>query len=198
MADSLMARLRARLEALQAEMQPETGFDRRAYGYGEDEADATFEEVDLEEESPWRRPGSGPAAPVSESDRTGGGLSAARGSQAAPEPLPGRLRPKSPASVRPLGARTGGATGQDYPRPSPPPGEGTVREPPARSRDPVSLRGGRGIRDSERKSPRRPSRLRRFRQRLRHPDTLLELFLLREVIDRPVAVRARRRGRRPS
>ena len=122
MADSLMARLRARLEEIQAEMQPEAGFNRRAYGYGEDGgedgADATFEEVALEEESPWRRPGSGSPRPVSEADRTAGGRSAARGSQAAPEPVPGRLRPKAPASFLPVGARTGGATGQDNPPPS--------------------------------------------------------------------------------
>lgn len=202
MADSLMARLRARLEEIQVEMQPEAGFNRRAYGYGEDGgedgADATFEEVALEEESPWRRPGSGSPRPVSEADRTAGGRSAARGSQAAPEPVPGRLRPKAPASFLPVGARTGGATGQDNPPPSATPGEGTVREPPVRSRDPVSARGGREIRDSERKSPRRPSRLRRFRRRLRHPDSFRELFLLREVIDRPIALRPRPRGRRPS
>ena len=199
MADSLMARLRARLEEIQAEMQPEAGFNRRAYGYEEDGGeDATFEEVALEEESPWRRPGSGPPRPVAEPDRTAGGRSAARGSQAAPEPVAGRLRPKAPASGRPIDARTGGAAGQDHPRPSPPPGEGTVREPPVRSRDPVSARDGRDIRDSERESPRRPSRLRRFRRRLRHPDSFRELFLLREVIDRPIALRSRPRGRRPS
>ena len=55
-------RLRARLEAMQAELTPEAGFDRRAYGYdGEGAEDATFGETDREEEeeSPWRREADG-------------------------------------------------------------------------------------------------------------------------------------------
>ena len=174
MAESLMARLRARLEEIQAEMQPEAGFDRRAYGYGEDGADATFEEADLEEESPWRRPGSAPP-------------------QATPEPEPTRSRPRPPAS-----SRTGGAAGQGYTRPSPPPGNESPRQPPVRSPDPVSARGAEAFGEPERGNALRPSRLRRFRRRIRHPDSLRELFLLREVIDRPVALRTRPRGRRPS
>ena len=175
MAESLMARLRARLEEIQAEMQPEAGFDRRAYGYGEDGADATFEEADLEEESPWRRPGSAP--PPAER-----------------EPEPARSRPRPPAS-----SRTGGPAGRGLTRPSPPPGNESPRQPPVRSPDPVSARGAETVGKPERGSARRQSsRLRRFRQRIRHPDSLRELFLLREVIDRPVALRTRPRGRRPT
>ena len=39
------------------------------------------------------------------------------------------------------------------------------------------------------------TRARRLRARLRQPESLRELFLLREVIDRPIALRRRSRGR---
>ena len=74
MAGSFMARLRARIEQLQTELQPEAGIDRRAYGYGDgaDDEDATFEEVAQEEESPWRRGPSGPMPSADEPGRAGG------------------------------------------------------------------------------------------------------------------------------
>ena len=63
MADSLRAMLRARVEKLRGELQPEAGFDRRAYGYEDDGGDdATFEDVAREDESPWARSDGDPRA----------------------------------------------------------------------------------------------------------------------------------------
>ena len=197
MAGSLMARLRARLE----EMQPEAGFDRSAYGYDEDgQEDATFEEVDLEEESPWRRPAagaepsrSGPAATAEAPSPPRGQMG--RAAEVVPPRAPHRPRPaaaprEAPESPWARGGQSGGRVARDFPSPPPreasAPGRASV-SPPAGSR-PAS----HGF---ERRSAAGASRLQRFRQRIRHPDSLRELFLLREVIDRPIALR-RPRARR--
>ena len=196
MAGSFMARIRERMEQLQSELQPEAGFDRRAYGY-EDEAeeDATFEEVALEEESPWRRPGSDEA-------------------RAAPEPEPAQRRPGTrapepsppPRAARESVSRTarreafdpfgvggrqpGGGVRRDASSPPPraAPAPGRTSAPPSAAARPAPPA-------LEHKSTRGTSRSRRIRARLRQPESLRELFLLREVIDRPVALRRHFRGR---
>lgn len=193
MAGSFMARLRERVEQLQTELQPEAGFNRRAYGYEDDEGeDATFEE-----ESPWRRPGSGEA-------RTSAAPDAAQGRPEADAGAPEREPRAEPASVSrarrreafdpfALGGRqSGGALRRDGPSPptreAPMPGRVADRPVAARSSSP---------REPGRAGTRRATRLQRLRGRIRHPDSLRELFLLREVIDRPIALRRPRPRTRP-
>ena len=197
MAGSFMARLRERMEQLQTELQPEAaGFDRRAYGYEDEEEDATFEEVALdEEESPWRRPGSGEARAAPAPDAAQG-----RPEARAPEPPP-RAAPASVSRARrreafdPFGAggrQSGGALRRDAP--SPPareaPTPGRVADRPVAARSPSPREPGRA-------GTRGATRLQRFRGRIRDPDSLRELFLLREVIDRPIALRRPRPRTRP-
>jgi hypothetical protein len=185
MAGSFMARLRARAEQLQADLQPGAGFDRSAYGYEDEGADATFEEVALEEDSPWRRDPSGPPRP-----------------EPGPEPPPPRAATVSVTrgarreGFDPFGAggrQSGGGIRRDAP--SPPPGEA-----PAPARTPGAAAAGvrSTPREPERKRANGTSRSRRLRARLRQPDSLRELFLLREVIDRPIALRRPRPRRRRS
>ena len=198
MADFLN-RFRAKLESLQAELAPEAGFDRRAYGYDDDPGaeDATFEDLDREEESPWRRPAAddGPPGPAADE----------------PEPArrPGTLRPRASATRSAAAARpeafdpfgvVHGPSGGGAPRraPSPPP-----RGAPAPARTPGAPAAA-GVRPAPRDSERGSgsargargtggaSRSSRLRARLRQPESLRELFLLREVIDRPVVLRGRR------
>ncbi len=159
MAGSLMERLRARVEKLQEELEPEAGFDRRAYGYDDDVGgeDATFEDIDREEESPWRRPGSGPPEPEPRPGPTAG-------SEGGPETAPSRA---ARAAERSPGSPAAGV------RPA--------------SRD--------AERTGARRTTRRTTRGRRLRARLRQPESLRDLFLLREVIDRPVALRRRLKRR---
>lgn len=197
MAGSFMARLRERVEQLQTELQPEAGFDRRAYGYEDEEEDATFEEVALdEEESPWRRPGSGEARVAPAPDAAQG-----RPEARAPEPQP-RAAPASVSRARrreafdPFGVsdrQSGGALRRDAPSPqtreAPMPGRVTDRPFAARSSSP---------REPVRAGARGATRLQRLRGRIRDPDSLRELFLLREVIDRPIALRRPRPWTRPS
>ena len=201
MADFLN-RLRAKLEAMQQELAPEAGFDRRAYGYDDDAdpEDATFEDLDREEESPWRRPADGPPRPAPDPEAGGPeparGGSGVRGQSETPRPrtAPGRgsaaARPEAfdPFGVvpRPPGGETRRRT------PSPPP---RAAPTPARTPGAPAAGGGRPIpRDPERGtgSARGRSRSSRLRARLRQPESLRELFLLREVIDRPVVLRRRR------
>lgn len=190
MAGSFMTRLRERMEQLQSELQPEGGFDRRAYGYeDEGEEDATFEEVALEDESPWRR--DPPAASRRDPD------SEARGPEEAPSRAPARpvTRAARAEAFDPFGVRE---------RPA---GGGIRREAPSRpSWDaPAPVRTPRapaaGVRSTppehERKAARGAGRLQRLRRRIRSPDSLRELFLLREVIDRPIALRRPRPRTRP-
>ena len=193
MAGSFMARLRERVEQLQTELQPDAGFDRRAYGYGDDAGaeDATFEEVALEEESPWRRPGSGepPAAPAAAAPDAGPEESPWRRPEAVPPPAPPRPVTRAARAERfdPFGVRerqTGSGVRRDAPaRPS--------WEAPAPARSPgAPAAGARSTpREHERKSARGAGRLQRLRGRIRDPESLRELFLLREVIDRPIALR---------
>ena len=196
MAGSFMARLRERMEQLQTELQPEAaGFDRRAYGYEDEEEDATFEEVALEEESPWRRSGSGEARAAPAPDAAQG-----RPEARAPEPQPGA----APASVSRAarregfdpygvgGRQSGGGVRRDAPSPptreAPMPGRVADRPVAARSSSP---------REPGRAGTRGATRLQRLRGRIHHPDSLRELFLLREVIDRPIALRRPRPRTRP-
>ena len=196
MAGSFMARLRERVEQLQTELQPDAGFDRQAYGYGDEAGaeDATFEEVAIEEESPWRRPGSGepPAArPASAPDA---GLEESpwrRPESSVPPPAPPRpvTRAARAEGFDPFGVRerqTGGGVRRGAP--SPP-----TRETPASApgRAPAApAAGARSTpREYERKGARGAGRLQRLRGRIRDPESLRELFLLREVIDRPIALR---------
>jgi hypothetical protein len=205
MAGSFMARLRARIEQLQTELQPEAGIDRRAYGYGDgaDDEDATFEEVAREEESPWRRGPSGPMPSADEPGRAGGPTGPGRGS---PSPAPGSPAPRAATTTvtgatrrkafDPYGVsdrQTGGGLRREVP--SPPP-----REAPAPARTPGAAAAGvrSTPREPERKRANGTSRSRRLRARLRQPDSLRELFLLREVIDRPIALRRPRPRRRRS
>ena len=197
MAGSFMARLRERMEQLQTELQPEAaGFDRRAYGYEDEEEDATFEEVALEEEeSPWRRPGSGEPRAAPAPDAAQG-----RSEAPAPEPQP-RAAPASVSRARrreafdPFGVserQSGGGIRRDAPSPS-------TREPPTPGRvagRPVAARSS-SPREPGRAGTRGATRLQRFRGRIRDPDSLRELFLLREVIDRPIALRRPRPRTRP-
>ena len=193
MAGSFMARLRERMEQLQTELQPEAaGFDRRAYGY-EDEPeaeDATFEDVEREEESPWRRDPP-PDAPRPE-PAPAGPTRPAHGSPArASAPPPTRAARREAFDPFGVGGRQSGG-GIRGGAPSPPPWEA-----PARAR--TSGPPGAGVRstphDPEPRSIRGATRSRRLRARLRQPESLRELFLLREVIDRPIALRRRFRGR---
>ena len=193
MAGSLIERLRARVEQLQEELAPEAGFDRRAYGY-DDEAgaeDATFEDLDREDESPWRRPESGPPRPepAPEPETPRPRATPVRGSAAA------RSEGLDPFRVR------RGPSGGGIRRNAPPPPPGGA---PARVSAPARSAGAPGApavdarstpRDPERGSARGADRSRRLRARLRQPESLRELFLLREVIDRPIALRRRPRGR---
>lgn len=197
MAGSFMARLRERVEQLQTELQPEAaGFDRRAYGYEDEEEDATFEEVALEEEeSPWRRPGSGEARSAPAPDAAQG-----RPEAPAPEPPPhgapasvSRARRREAFDPFGVGGRpSGGSLRRDAPSPpsreAPMPGRVADRPVAARSSSP---------REPGRAATRGATRLQRFRGRIRDPDSLRELFLLREVIDRPIALRRPRPRTRP-
>ena len=205
MADFLN-RLRAKLEAMQQELAPEAGFDRRAYGYGDDAdpdpEDATFEDLDREEESPWRRPADGPPRPAP--DPAAGGPEPARGGPGArgqPEaPRPRTASGRGSAAARPETFDPFGVApappGRDTRRraPSPPP-----RAAPAPARTPGAPAAG-GVRPAPRDPERAPgsargrSRSSRLRTRLRQPESLRELFLLREVIDRPIVLRRRRPG----
>ena len=208
MAGSFMARLRARIEQLQTELQPEAGIDRRAYGYGDGAGnggeDATFEEVAGEKESPWRRAPSGPMPSVDEPGRAAGPTGPGRGSPApAREPPPSRAvtttatRAAGREAFEPYGARdrqTGGGLRREVPLPPP-------REAPAPDRAPGSPAAAvrpSAPREPDRTGTRRSPRLQRIRRRVRHPDSLRELFLLREVLDRPIALRRRSWGRPPS
>ncbi len=197
MAGSFMARLRERMEQLQTELQPEAaGFDRRAYGYEDEEEDATFEEVALDkEESPWRRPGSGEARAAPAPD-AGQGRPEAR----APEPPP-RAAPASVSRARrreafdPFGVggrQSGGALRGDAR--SPPTREASM---PGRVGDRPAAARSSSPREPGRAGTRRATRLQRLRGRIHHPDSLRELFLLREVIDRPIALRRPRPRTRP-
>ena len=200
MAGSFMARLRERMEQLQSELQPEGDFDRRAYGYGDDTGaeDATFEEVALEEESPWRRSGSGepPAPSAASAPDAGREESPWHRPEAVPPPAPPRpvTRAARAESFDPFGVRErqtgGGARRAPPPRPS--------REAPA----PTPGAPGTGVRSTprehDRTAARGAGRLQRLRRRIRNPDSLRELFLLREVIDRPIALRRPRPPTRPS
>ena len=189
MADSLRAMLRARLEKLRGELQPEAGFDRRAYGYEDDGGDdATFEDVAREDESPWARSAPDPSpAPSGEGgshrpETARGGpprasLAAAsrerrsarlRGGQSA------RTRGDAPSSPSPEAPASGGSPGV--------PAGGSRPSPP---------------RAHALKRVRSAGRSRRLRTRLQGPESLRELFLLREVIDRPVALRGHPRRLRP-
>ena len=195
MAGSLMERLRERLDRLQHELQPDAGFDRSAYGY-EEERDATFEDVELEEESPWRRPAAGAPPPEPDAAGTGDAPRSPRGRmeraaavvppRTARAPRPAAAPPKAPDSPWARGGRSAGGVGGDVPSPSPweRPAPGSPRDGPS-----PALRG------FERRNVLGMSRLQRIRGRIQHPDSLRELFLLREVIDRPVALR-RPRARR--
>ena len=180
MAGSLMARLRERMEQLQSEMQPDAGFDRRAYGYEDDAGgeDATFEEVDLEEESPWRR--DPPDAPRPE-PAPAGPTRPAR----APEPPPTRAARRETFDPFAVGGRQSGG-GIRGGAPSPPPWESPAR---GRTSGPLGEDVRSTPRDPEPRSIRGATRSRRLRARLRQPESLRELFLLREVIDRPIALR---------
>ncbi len=191
MAGSLMERLRARVEKLQEELEPEAGFDRRAYGYDDDVGgeDATFEDIAPEEESPWRRPGSGPPEPEPRPGPTAGSED---GSEAAPPRA--AHEPRRAAARReafdPFAVRRGQAvSGLRRDTPSPP-----SRAARAAERSPGSPAAGvrPASRDAERTGARRTTRRTtrgRLRARLRQPESLRDLFLLREVIDRPVALR---------
>ena len=176
-------RLRARLEAMQAELAPEAGFDRRAYGYDDEEAeDATFGEADREEEeeSPWRREADDPAASDSPAGRTGAaqGRETTHGSGTRPAPRRGGGRGERPSR------------GQD-PASAPPP----FGPHPGRPHAASVPDDGEGRYAPGRMHDRRTNRTRRLRTRLLQPESLRELFVLREVIDRPVALRARPRRR---
>ena len=199
MAGSFMARLRERMEQLQTELQPEAGFNRRAYGYGDDAGaeDATFEEVAIEEESPWRRPGSGAPPAASEASAPDAGLEESpwRRPESVPPTAPPRPATRAARAERfdPFGVRerqTGGALRRSPPSP-------LSREAPAPASDRAPTSPAAGARSTprefERKGARGAGRLQRLRRRIRNPESLRELFLLREVIDRPIALRRPRR-----
>ncbi len=198
MAGSLIERLRARVEQLQVELAPESGFDRRAYGYGDEAGaeDATFEDLDREDESPWRRPESGPPRPEPAPGPE------ARGPET---PRPRATPVRGSAAGRPEGFDPfrirRGPSGGGIRRNAPPPPPGGA---PARVSAPARSAGAPGApavdtrstpRDPERGNARGADRSRRLRARLRQPESLRELFLLREVIDRPIALRRRPQGR---
>ena len=155
MADFL-SRFRARLEAMQEELAPEAGFDRRAYGYDDEEGaeDAAFEE---EEESPWRR----------ETD----------------DDAPGA----PPAAARAGGAEEGSETRSGTA------GPGFGADGPQGHRPPTAPRSS--LPEERTRAP-NVRRAQRLRAQLRQPEPLRDLFLLREVIDRPLALRRRPRARR--
>ena len=203
MAGSFMARLRERVEQLQTELQPDAGFDRRAYGYGDDAVaeDATFEEVALEEESPWRRSGSRepPAAPAGSAPDAGREESPWHRPEAVPPPAPPRPATRAARAERfdPFGVRerqTGGGARRGAPSPptreAPAPAPGRAPASPAASARSTP-------REFERKGAHGAGRLQRLRGRIRDPESLRELFLLREVIDRPIALRRPRPRTRP-
>ena len=194
MADFL-SRLRAKLEAMQQELAPEAGFDRRAYGYDDDAdpEDATFEDLDREEESPWRRPADGPPGPQSDG---AAGAPEARGPETPrPRARPGRgSAAAGPEAFDPSGAAAG-PSGGGLRRGAPPPSPWEASTASARRPGAPAPGVGVGVRspprDFERVAARGTSRSSRLRARLRRPESLRELFLLREVIDRPVALRRR-------
>lgn len=188
MADFL-SRLRAKFEAMQEELAPEAGFDRRALGYddGEGGEDPDFEDAAGEDGgSPWRREtadGAPPAPPAA--GRAGGGESSGTPPGAAG---PRVRQPPPPGSAR-RGERTaseGGAAASGAPTPL---------RPPGRSYGPAGASGA-DPHPPEQTHARAVHRARRIRARLRSPEPLRELFLLREVIDRPLALRGRRGARR--
>lgn len=201
MTGSFMARLRERVEQLQTELQPEAGINRRAYGYEDevDDEDATFEEVAVDEESPWRRPGSGepPAAPEAPAPDAGPRESPWRRSESVPPRAPPTpvTRAAPAEAFDPFGIRhrqSGGGIRRATPSPpsreAPMPGRVADRPVAARSSSP---------REPGRARTRGATRLQRLRRRIRHPESLRELFLLREVIDRPIALRRPRPPTRP-
>ena len=200
MAGSFMTRLRERMEQLQSELQPEGGFDRRAYGYGDEgEEDATFEEVALEEESPWRRPGSGspPAASEASAPDTRREDSPWHRPETAPPPAPPRpvTRAARAEAFDRFGVherQSGGGIRRDAPRR--PSWEAAA---PARTTGAPAAGVRSASHEPERKAVRGAGRLQRLRRRIRNPDSLRELFLLREVIDRPIALRRPRPRTRP-
>ena len=200
MADFL-SRLRAKLEAMQQELAPEAGFDRRAYGYDDDAdpEDATFEDLDREEESPWRRPADGPPRPRPD-EAVGGPAPAGAPEAREPETPRPRARPgrgsaaAGPEGFDPFGVAAG-PSGGGVRRRAPPPSPWEASTASAR-RPGAPAPGVGGVvrslpRDFERVAARGTSRSSRLRARLRQPESLRELFLLREVIDRPVALRRR-------
>ena len=202
MAGSFMTRLRERMEQLQTELQPDAGFDRQAYGYGDDAGaeDATFEEDSVEEESPWRRPGSGspPAPPPASAPDTRREESPWNRPAAVPPPAPPKpvTRAARAEAFDPFGVRDRpSAGGSRRDAPSPPAWKApSTPSRPARvpSGDvPLSPHG------PERRAARGATRTQRLRARLRQPESLRELFLLREVIDRPIALRRPRPRTRP-
>ena len=202
MAGSFMTRLRERMEQLQTELQPDAGFDRRAYGYGGDAGaeDATFEEVALEEESPWRRPGSGPppAEPAASAPDTRREESPWRRPEAVPPPAPAKpvTRAARAEAFDPFGVRdrpSAGGSRRDAPSR---PAWDAPSTPSRRARVP-SAEARPSPRGPERTAARGATRTQRVRARLRQPDSLRELFLLREVIDRPIALRRPRSRTRP-
>ena len=201
MAFSFAKRLRERIEQIQGELKPESGFDRSAYGYSDaTEEDATFEDVEYgEEESPWhqredyREPSAAEESPWREREDYR--------ERAAEEESPWRQRTdyrepgaapyedldESPFARAPRREERGRET------PAPARRAAASRSEPLSS--PLRARASvapLGTAESER--ARAASRTQRLRDRLQHPDSLREMFLLREVIDRPVAYR-RRRGR---
>ena len=191
MADFL-SRLRARLEAMQEELAPEAGFDRRAYGYddGEGAEDAAFEE---EDESPWQRETDDPAPSASPAAARARG---AEGSETPRGTAVHGLGDDDPWARRPPPPQRSGRRDERTPE-----GAAAASGAPApRGREVrSSLAAGGGDADPhppEEERARAARRNRRLRSRLRQPESLRELFLLREVIDRPLALRRRPRPRR--
>ena len=201
MAISLRGMLRARLEKLREELQPEAGFDRRAYGYEDDGGDdATFEDVAREnvareDESPWAR---------SDGDRA----------RSAPDPSPapsGEGGSRHPGTARGSPPRASLAAASRERRSARLHGGQSARTrgdaPSSPSPEAPASGGGPDVpADGSRPSPprahalkrvRSAGRSRRLRTRLQGPESLRELFLLREVIDRPVALRGHPRRQRP-
>ena len=109
---------------------------------------------------------------------------------------PWRRTEGDPARVEPDAPVAGGTAGASGSGPAP--GE-RARSPLVRRPAPSAATRGSPSPDSrEQVRARGASRIRRLRGRLRRPESLGELFLLREVIDRPLALRGRPRGRSPS
>lgn len=186
MADFL-SRLRAKLEAMQEELAPEAGFNRRALGYDDEEGgeDATFEDAAGEDGgSPWRREtddGAPPAPPAA--GRAGG-------EEGSGTP-PGTIRPRVRQPPLPRSAHRGERTSEGDAAAS---GAPTPLRPSGRPYG-AAAGGGADPHPPEQARARAVHRARRIRARLRAPDSLRELFLLREVIDRPLALRGRRGAR---